>query len=43
MKPPKVFLVVSSGMVIWAIAIAWVVVALGISVLEAEWFVLKTT
>jgi hypothetical protein len=42
-KPLKVILVVSSGMVIWAITIAWGVVALEISVLEAEWFVPKTT
>jgi hypothetical protein len=32
-KPLKVILVVSAGMVIWAVAIAWVMVALGVSVL----------
>jgi hypothetical protein len=31
-KPLKVTVLISSAMVIWAIAIAWVVVALGISI-----------
>lgn len=31
-KPLKVIVVVSAGMVVWAVAIAWVLVALGISI-----------
>jgi hypothetical protein len=31
-KPLKVTVLISAAMVIWAVAIAWVVVALGISV-----------
>jgi hypothetical protein len=34
-RPLKAILVISAGMVIWAVAIAWVFVALGISVFEA--------
>jgi hypothetical protein len=34
-KPLRVTVLISSAMVIWAIAIAWVVVTLGISVFEA--------
>jgi hypothetical protein len=33
-KPLKVTVLISSAMVIWAIAIAWVVVALDISVVD---------
>jgi hypothetical protein len=33
-KPLKVTIVVSAAMVVWAVAIAWVVVVLGISVLD---------
>jgi hypothetical protein len=33
-RPRKAILVISAGMVIWAVAIAWVLVALGISVLD---------
>jgi len=34
-KPLKVTTLVSAAMVIWAAVIAWVVVALGVSVFEA--------
>jgi hypothetical protein len=34
-KPLKVTVLVSAAMVIWAAVIAWVVVALGVSVFEA--------
>jgi len=37
-KPLKVILVVSAGIVIWAVAIAWVMVTLGISVFEVGVF-----
>jgi uncharacterized membrane protein len=33
-KPLKAIVVVSAGMVIWAVAIAWVMVTLGVSVFE---------
>ena len=31
-RPLKAILVISAGMVVWAVAIAWVMVALGVSV-----------
>jgi len=31
-RPLKALLVISTGVVIWAVAIAWVMVALGVSV-----------
>jgi hypothetical protein len=33
-KPLKVTVLISAAMVIWAVAIAWVMVALGVSVFE---------
>jgi len=33
-RPLKAILVVSAGMVVWAVAIAWIVVSLGISIVD---------